>query len=161
MGLVSEHPDIKEIRNHLLNYTLPVNDIVNQYSTEENPLSADAINWYRRSNLKPLIEKKQAEIEEEVGEAIRKLIYDKKDVLESLLAYAVDAMQNGTLRIRTVNELVKVTDQLFKLAGEGEYNTVKLKTGWGTELDKNPRTKGKVYSAEDFAEEIPAERDYR
>ena len=151
-----------EIRGHLINGTMDMRSIVRNYSNEEwGEFTYWGIYHVKRTQLQPLIERKQNEIEEEVGEAIRKLIYDKKDVLESLLAYAVDSMQKGTLRIRTVNELVKVTDQLFRLAGEGEYNTIKMKAGWGDKLEKSPRTKGKVYTAENFALEEPDHIDYR
>jgi hypothetical protein len=145
-----------EIREHIINETMDMKAIVRNYS---NPEWGEFTYWalydHKRTKLQPLIDKKREEIEEEVGEAMRKLIYDKKDVLESLLAYAVEAMQSGTLRIRTVNELVKVTDQLFRLAGEGEYNTIKMKAGWGDKLEKSPRTKGKVFTAEDFDVETP------
>ena len=151
-----------EIRGHLINGTMDMRSIVRNYSNKEwGEFTYWGLYHVKRTYIQPLIDQKQEEIEEEVGEAIRKLIYDKKDVLESLLAYAVDAMQRGELRIRTVNELVKVTDQLFRLAGEGEYNTIKMKAGWGDKLEKSPRTKGKVYSAEDFADELPSEKDYR
>jgi len=151
-----------EIRNHLINGTMDMKAIVRKYSNKElGEFTYWGLYHVKRTQIQPLIDKKQKEIEEEVGEAIRKLIYDKKDILETLLVYSVEAIQRGDLRIRTVNELVKVTDQLFRLAGEGEYNTVKMKAGWGTELEKNPRTKGKVYTAEDFAIEVPVEKDYR
>ena len=152
----------EEIRNHLIENTMDGRSIVDKYSNPEmGEFTYDALMWYKRRYLRPLIAEAEKNTNEEIGEAIRKLIYDKKDVLESLLAYAAESMQSGKLRINTVNELVKVTDQLFRLAGEGEYNTVKMKAGWGDKLEKSPRTKGRVYSAKDFASEIPLEQDHR
>ena len=162
VSAIKTNVKFEEIRDHLINNTMDMKAIERNYSKPEwGAFSYDALVWYKRKYLKPLIEEIENNTNEEVKEAIRKLIYDKKDVLETLLVYAVEAIQSGSLRINTVNELVKVTDQLFRLAGEGEYNTIKMKAGWGDKLEKSPRTKGKVYTINDFNTEPPEDKDYR
>ena len=50
MGAVSEHPQVEEIRNHLLKYDMSVDDIVAKYSTDEHPLGVASTRLRRLMN---------------------------------------------------------------------------------------------------------------
>jgi len=156
MGAVSEHPQVEEIRNHLLKYDMSVDDIVAKYSTDEHPLTKHTVNWYRRKNLKPIIEETQDNIKEEIIEEIneewRAEKYKLIDMIRMMRHEAYKKFKKGLISINTITEIIKLVELEAKLDGElNEGITVTF--AWGDKLSRSPRfkkQKGHIYTEKDL-----------
>ena len=156
VSLVKAHPQTDEIKKHLINGSMTVEQIVNHYGTEDTPLTKDAINWYKRRYVKPAIEEAKENIKEEMIDEIheewRRTEFRAIEVANMLLQNALDRFKKGAFTINTINELMKILEFKAKIQGELKED-ITIRFAWGDKLDVCPRfkkPKGQIYSAEDL-----------
>jgi len=150
---VDRHPKRDEILQHLVTRDMTVREISENYG-----VTVDALNWYKRKYLKPRIKQIDEDVVNEVREEnkreLRKLFFKYRDVLDALLAKAVDDIQSGRIKANTVKDIVTLIDMVTKLTGE-QVVRVEMKHTWGNKVKDNPRfnpeAKGKIYTMEDLA----------
>jgi len=156
VSLVKAHPDEDEIRQHLVNYSMSVEEIVNHYATDKHPLTLGSVNWYRRRYVYPVVEKAKENLKEdivdEINEEWRRVEYRTIEMIDGLLNSAIKRFQRGDITINTVSEIVKLLELKAKVQGELQED-ITIRFAWGDKLDVCPRfkqPKGHIYSPEDL-----------
>lgn len=156
VSLVKAHPNTDEIRQHLINRSMSVAEIVNHYGSEENPLTVNAVNWYRRRWVNPVVKEAEEQIKEEIVDEVheewRRLEYRTIEMINGMLAVAVKRFKSGQITINTINEVVKLLELKAKVQGEMDQD-ITVRFAWGDKLDVCPRfkkPKGQVYTPDDL-----------
>jgi len=156
VSLVKAHPQEDEIRQHLINYSMPVKDIIAKYATEKYPLTRDSVNWYRRRYISPVVEEAKENLKEEIADEVneewRRVEYRTIDMIDGLLNSAIKRFQRGDITINTVSEIVKLLELKAKVQGELQED-ITVRFAWGDKLDVCPRfkkPKGQIYTPEDL-----------
>ena len=153
---VKSHPQRGDIHKHLTKRSMTVAEIINHYGTEEHPLTRDAVNWYRRKYVNPIVKEAEEIIKEEtideVQEEWRRVEYRTIEIIDGLLNTAVKKWKTGEISINTVNEIAKLLELKAKVQGEIKED-ITIRFAWGDKLSVCPRfkkPKGQIYTPEDL-----------
>ena len=149
---VDRHPKRDEIIDHLVSRDLSVREISERYG-----VTVDALNWYKKKYLKPRLQRLEDEVVEEIvgeeREKLRRLFVKYRDILDAILAAAVEDVRRGRIKATTVRDVVKLVDMVTRLTGD-QVVSVEMKQAWGTKVEGSPRVevtgKGRVYTMEDL-----------